>query len=94
MINAITPLMRSVGIIHCGNPESRSDNAEEQNTNTRNKTLQLSIFALYMAIICIVTMFTKIPLMRSVGIIHCGNPESRSDNAEPIPPTTNPFFPP
>ena len=34
----------------------------EQNTNTRNKTLQLSIFALYMAIICIVTMFTKIPI--------------------------------
>ena len=43
----------------------------EQNTNTRNKTLQLSIFALYMAIICIVTMFTKIPI--PLGYAHIGD---------------------
>ena len=43
----------------------------EQNTNTRNKTLQLSTFALYMAIICIVTMFTKIPI--PLGYAHIGD---------------------
>ena len=40
-------------------------------TNTRKKTLQLSIFALYMAIICIVTMFTKIPI--PLGYAHIGD---------------------
>ena len=40
-------------------------------TNTRSNTFKLCIFALYMALICVVTMFTKIPI--PLGYAHLGD---------------------
>lgn len=40
-------------------------------TNTKNRTLKLCIFALYMALICLVTMFTKVPI--PLGYAHLGD---------------------
>ena len=39
--------------------------------NTKNRTIKLCIFALYMALICLVTMFTKIPI--PLGYAHLGD---------------------
>lgn len=40
-------------------------------TNIRNHTIKLCIFALYMALICFVTMFTKVPI--PLGYAHLGD---------------------
>ena len=39
--------------------------------NTKQHTIKLCIFALYMALICLVTMFTKIPI--PLGYAHLGD---------------------